>query len=636
MDNLKPYLTLTFILSNQILASFILILAFSLFIFLLIYNRRSSIGRSFSSLLACTCFTYAGDVALFQVTSLADAVLWLKFQWIGIAFTPAAYLHFSDALLRTTNDFSRIRRIAVMGSYALGGGILYLAIFTDLLVRDGFFYVGVTQLQAGPFFWLFTIYFYTTVISGGINTQRARSRCLTSATRRRMTYLMLSFAAPAFGVFPYMLLANRSSLLPSLLLLSTLFILNIGVALMIMFMGYNVVFFDAFTPDRVVRYTLLTFMLRGPLVASLVSVVILALPNQQIILGLPRDAILITSIVAIIVLSPIAANHLKAIVSRLIYHNELEEIEFLRYIDSRLLTTTDLRQALENSLTTICELLRVRTGFIANLAARTGPRLEASAGSAEAIETALSNFDPIPLNKTSNSDKVPSFMRQGDFLYVPLQTEARDRYLGLLGVQTKADTLDLSLHEQDMIHTLIKQAEFVLEDRHMQQNIFNTLRGIISDMERAQRVRNAVPYQDTSVETLLVENSLIDRPDFPKMVHEALTHYWGGPKLSNSPLLQLNIVREAMDTYDGNAVKALRSVLGQALESIRPQGEHRLTTSEWLFYNILELKFIQGLKVRDVAEKLAMSESDLYRKQRIAINAVADALSKMEKQETTR
>ncbi len=636
MVDFKPYLTLTFVLSNQILASFILILAFSLFIFLLIHNRRSSIGRSFSSLLAYTCFTYAGDVALFQVTSLADAVLWLKFQWIGIAFTPAAYLHFSDALLRTTNDFSRIRRIAVMGSYALGGGILYLAIFTDLLVRDGFFYVGVTQRQAGPFFWLFTIYFYTTVISGGINTQRARSRCLTSATRRRMTYLMLSFAAPAFGVFPYMLLANHSSLLPSLLLLSTLFILNIGVALMIMFMGYNVVFFDAFTPDRVVRYTLLTFMLRGPLVASLVSVVILALPNQQIILGLPRDAILITSIVAIIVFSPIAANYLKAIVWRLIYYNELEEVEFLRYIDSRLLTTTDLRQALENSLTTICELLRVRTGFIANLAARTGPRLEASVGSAEAIETALSNFDPVLLNKISNGGKVPWALRQGDFLYVPLQTEARDRYLGLLGVQTKEDTLDLSLPEQEMIHTLIKQAEFVLEDRQMQQNIFNTLRGIISDMERAQRVRNAVPYQDTSVETLLVENSLIDQPDFPKMVHEALTHYWGGPKLSNSPLLQLNIVREAMDTYNGNAVKALRSVLGQALESIRPQGEHRLTTSEWLFYNILELKFIQGLKVRDVAEKLAMSESDLYRKQRIAINAMADALSKMEKQETTR
>ena len=44
-------------------------------------------------------------------------------------------------------------------------------------------------------------------------------------------------------------------------------------------------------------------------------------------------------------------------------------------------------------------------------------------------------------------------------------------------------------------------------------------------------------------------------------------------------------------------------------------GERKMTTSDWLLYNILELKFIRGLKVQDVARRLAMSESDLYRKQ---------------------
>jgi DNA-directed RNA polymerase specialized sigma subunit len=47
-------------------------------------------------------------------------------------------------------------------------------------------------------------------------------------------------------------------------------------------------------------------------------------------------------------------------------------------------------------------------------------------------------------------------------------------------------------------------------------------------------------------------------------------------------------------------------------------------------YNILELKFIQGMRVRDIAHRLAMSESDLYRKQRIAIEQVARALAEME------
>ena len=55
-----------------------------------------------------------------------------------------------------------------------------------------------------------------------------------------------------------------------------------------------------------------------------------------------------------------------------------------------------------------------------------------------------------------------------------------------------------------------------------------------------------------------------------------------------------------------------------------------MTTAEWLIYNILDLKFVQGLRVRDIAHRLAMSEADLYRKQRLAIEEVARTLSEME------
>ncbi|RME47929.1 MAG: hypothetical protein D6796_07045 [Caldilineae bacterium] len=617
-------------LANQILASFTLILAFSLLVFIVAYNRRSAIGRAFAILLGCMCFTYAGDVALFQVDSLAAAVPWLKFQWVGIAFIPAAYLHFSDALLRTTNAFSRLRRAAVVGGYVLGGVFLYMAVFTNLLVRDGFFLPGVTQFQAGPLFWLFTIYFYAVVIWGVFNTQRARDRCLTSATRRRMTYLMLSFAAPSFGVFPYMLVAHQASAIPPFILLTALLFVNVGIVLMIAFMAYNVSFFDAFTPDRVVKYVLVTYLLRGPLVAGLVVMVLLALPDQPVIWGVPRRAILNTLVVAIIVLAQIAATYLKPVVSRLVYHREREEVELLRYIDTRLLTTTDLQQALENVLTTICDLLRVRTGFIANTAARSGPRLEASVGEAEAIEAALTNFDAVIFKARRNGERESPFVSHGGFWYAPLRTEAGDVYLGLLGIEARSETPNLAPHEAETVRLLIQQAEFVLEDRLLQHNVFNALRGIAPEMERAQRLRSAVRYLDSPVDNLLTPVSPIHRPDFPKMVHEALTHYWGGPKLTNSPLLQLNVVQKAAETHDGDPVRALRAVLARAIEYTRPEGERRTTASEWLLYNILELKFIQGLKVRDIAARLARSEADLYRKQKIAIEAVARALSEME------
>ncbi len=622
----------SFVAINQILSSFILILAFSLLVFILNYNRNSAIGRAFAVLLACMAFTYAGDVALFQVVSLDDAIPWLKFQWIGIAFIPAAYLHFSDALLRTTNDISRPRRFAMVGGYVIGAIFLALAVFSDLLVRDGFFLPAVTQFRAGPLFGLFTIYFYAAVIWGVFNTQHARDRCLTTVTRRRMTFLMVSFAAPSFGVFPYMLVANQASTLPAWVLLSTLFVVNIGIVLMLVLMGYSVAFFDAFSPDRVVKYTLATYLLRGPLVATLVIGVIIAMPDSPVILGLPRDAILIPSIVSIIVLAQIAASYLKPLISKGVYYNERDEVALLRYVDSRLLTTTDLRQALENVLTAICELMRSPTGFIANVAARSGPRLETSVGEAEAVEAALVQFDAGIFADMNDAENV--FVSQDGFWYAPLKAHTGETYLGLLGIEAPSDLPDLSEYENETVRSLIRQAEFMLQDRHLQQSVFGALRNIAGEMERAQRVRSAVRYVGSPVDNLLPSGeNVVNQPEFPDLVRDALGHYWGGPKLTNSPLLQMEVVQRAVDSHGGDPVNALREVLARAIENTKPSGERRMTASEWMLYNILELKFIQGMKVRDIARRLARSEADLYRKQRIAIDAVARSLAEMENAE---
>ncbi|OQY45454.1 MAG: hypothetical protein B6242_10300 [Anaerolineaceae bacterium 4572_78] len=614
-------------------------LAFSLFAFIITYNRRSSIGRSFSALLACVCFAYVGDVAIFQVNSLENAIPWLKFQWVGIAFIPAAYLHFSDALLRTTNDFSKFRRIAIFSCYICGAIFLYFVVFTDLLVHDGFFLPGIAQFRAGSLFGLFMVYFFAAVIWGFSNIQRARDRCLTSATRRRMKYLTIAFAAPSFGVFPYMLVAHQSSEVSPLILLIVLFIVNIAIDIMIVVMGYSVAFFDAFTPDRIVKYTLANYLLRGPLVAMLVIMVIIAMPNRNRLLGLPRDAILITSIVSIIVLAQLIAPYLKPIVNRIIYRQDIAEVELLRYVDTRLLTTTDLHQALENVLTAICDILRVRTGFIANIIDHADPRLEISVGDSGLIEKALSNFNASLFNVNSNQEKQNLFVEHDNFWFVPLQTKNRDHYLGLLGIES--GHAPLPENENNIFKVLVEQAEFVLEDRFVQGHIFRVMQQIIPEMERSQRVRSAVRYLGSPIEPILPEtktgneqaDGLIHQSNFPQMVHNALTHYWGGPKLTNSPLLNLKIVQnEADENHNGDVVKGLRTVLGQAIEDTRPNGERRMTASEWLFYNILELKFIQGWKVRDIAHRLARSEADLYRKQKIAVNAVAESLRNMENQ----
>ncbi len=144
--------------------------------------------------------------------------------------------------------------------------------------------------------------------------------------------------------------------------------------------------------------------------------------------------------------------------------------------------------------------------------------------------------------------------------------------------------------------------------------------------EELQRWRASGRY-DSKV-SMLAEK-LPPEADLANWVKDALSHYWGGPKLSDSPLMNLEVVQQTVEEHDGNAVNALRAILRRGVDKIRPEGERRFT-GEWILYNILEMKFIEGRKVRDVASRLAMSEADLYRKQRVAVESVAKMLLEME------
>ena len=99
--------------------------------------------------------------------------------------------------------------------------------------------------------------------------------------------------------------------------------------------------------------------------------------------------------------------------------------------------------------------------------------------------------------------------------------------------------------------------------------------------------------------------------------------------------MRLRIVQQALGEHNGNATNALRAVLQQAIERIKPEGQRKFT-ADWILYNILEMKFLQNRRVREVALRLAVSEADLYRKQRAAIEQVAQAIAQMEREAAER
>lgn len=205
--------------------------------------------------------------------------------------------------------------------------------------------------------------------------------------------------------------------------------------------------------------------------------------------------------------------------------------------------------------------------------------------------------------------------------------------MGMLGVRARTDPPEINGEERALLAQQLESVGMALLDRKLQMQVMVALRRIIPGIDRVQQIRGIVPYVSENTEVPpaeLLEPSPIHSPEFESWVKDALSHYWGGPKLIRSPLMQLRLVDSVIEEADGNPGKALRLVLGRAIQNLRPGGKQDLSTPEWLLYNILEMRFIQGRKVRDIANRLAISESDLYRKQRAAIGQVAQVLTDME------
>jgi len=220
----------------------------------------------------------------------------------------------------------------------------------------------------------------------------------------------------------------------------------------------------------------------------------------------------------------------------------------------------------------------------------------------------------------------------GDFWLTPLFEESttdmddENPLLGLLG----AERLPENPPDEEQLfalETLAQRAALALSDRAQQQKVFSSLEALNPQVDWIQRLRAASSYDGAGILTALQDEPT--NGELARWVKDALSHYWGGPKLSKSPLLRLKVVQQTLEEHEGISVNALRSILRKAIAQVRPEGKRRFTT-EWLLYNILEMKFMEGRKVRDVATRLAMSEADLYRKQRVAIEAVAQAIIEME------
>jgi len=615
---------------NELLTAGIAITAFSLLMYALSFNLRDWVARSLAIILLCVLIVFGGE-ALGSVVQLPQQLsFWLRIQWLGIVYLPAAYMQFSDALLATTGQPSRFRRRwAVRILYVLSS-ILALLIPTNLLIgpliSDA---IPAPHLQRTTLTWIFAGYYVRVMVLAWVNFLRAYRRAVTSATRRRINYLMIGALAPVLGSYPYLLFGPGIAASLPLFFWVAVTVSNLLTAVFLVLMAYAVAFFGVPWPDRVVKRRMFKWLLRGPVTAIIVLAVTTITRRTGRLIGIDLEPV----IPAIMVGTILVLEHLVTLTAPVwerrlfLFGKDREEMSLIQALDERVLTLGDLQQFLESILAAVCDRLQVNRAF-------------AAVFGSQGMETLITIGGDVPLEEEGLPSRLLQAVTQngvegelfawGDFWLVPLfhGDEQPGGLLGLLGA-LRIPNQPLDEEQREALNLLAQRARLAMRDRYRQQQAFSSLEELTPQMDMIQRLRAASRYDGAQI---LSEPEIdLQVARLSPWVKDALTHYWGGPKLTQNPLLNLQVVQQAAHEHEDNPSNALGAVLREGIEDIRPEGERRFT-GEWILYNILEMKFLEGHKVREIAVRLAMSEADLYRKQRVAIEAVANAILEMEHQ----
>ena len=619
---------------NELLTAGIAITAFSLLLYALSFNLRDRVARSFAIILVCVVLVSAGDAISTSMAATSQIEFWLRVQWIGIIFLPPAYLHFSDALLETTGRPSRGRRRRMVWVMYGVSVVFVMLLPTDLLVGP---VVENTDpapyLQRTTLTWVFAFYFLSMMLFSGINFWRAYKRTVTRTSRRRMRYLLIGALGPILGSYPFLLFGSGLVKNHSLLFWTAATLSSLLVSVLLVLMAYAVAFFGVSWPERVVKRRLFKWLMRGPVTASVVLALVTLLARYGERFGLSNPII----IPIVTVTSLLIMEHMITLVApvweRWLFHGgDPNKLQLIQSLEERLLTTSDLKDFLESVLAALCDRLQVTNAFIVVMDTE-GPEMLLTLGDRhpfEEIETQADLFNVIAKNGGENvtrSTTSPLFSWRNYWLAALFEENNDGEHMyGILGVEKRREST-LDEDEVEAITILSQRAEMALLDVRKQQQVFSSMEELTPQVDLIQRLRAAARYDGTDV--LTSSDTLLDDPNMAKWVKDALSHYWGGPKLSKSPLLKLAVVQKAVNQHDGNPTNALRAILLEAINRVRPGGDRRFT-AEWILYNILDLKFLEGRKVREIALRLAMSEADLYRKQRVAIEAVAGAIIEIE------
>src|SRR3990170_3905571 len=489
---------------NQLLTAGIAITAFSLLLYALSFNLRDRVARSFALILLCVVVTFVADAIASVTTTPAELEFWLKLEWVGVAFLPTTYVHFSDALLATTGRPSRgRRRLVVRLMYLVSLAFLVTLPFSLLVGPLGESAEPAPHLERTWLTWVFNGYYLVGMLFAGINFLRAYRRTVARSSRRRMGYLMAGALAPAVGASPFLLFgASLAARLPMLFWFPAT-LSNLLVSALFILMAYSVAFFGVPWPDRVVKRRLCKWLMRGPVTASAVLAITTLVKRAGQSLDFAYAELVPILMVATILILEHFITLVAPIWERVLFHgSDKDDISLIQNLEERLLTTGDLREFLESVLAAMCDRLQVKKAFVVALRPE-GLEMLVTVGNDNPFEDVNSSEDLLQVVKVNGGEAVKRDQGRGlitwkSYWLVPLYGSSEND-LGLLGFLGAARNLQLPPDEEqiDALLLLAHRAAMALEDRQMQQQVFTSLEALTPQVDLIQRLRAAARYDGT-------------------------------------------------------------------------------------------------------------------------------------------
>lgn len=116
-------------------------------------------------------------------------------------------------------------------------------------------------------------------------------------------------------------------------------------------------------------------------------------------------------------------------------------------------------------------------------------------------------------------------------------------------------------------------------------------------------------------------NSEIDRASLESELRAALTHLYDPAALRDSRLMALLGLETRVD-----AIAALRRLLLEAIESLKPADDVPTQSRSWRYYHILHGRYTEQLTQFEVGNDLGLSVRQLRRQEKLALAVLADLI----------